>query len=116
MPGYVVSIVGDLGAGKTAFTKGIAKGLGIEEHITSPTFTIVNEYEGGRLNLYHFDVYRIEDADELYEIGFSEYLYAGGVCVIEWADRIRSALPENTLYVTINKCDTDTEREIIISK
>lgn len=84
--GEFIAMYGDLGAGKTAFVQGLAKALGINSHITSPTFTIVNEYEG-RLPLYHFDVYRIADPDEMYEIGYDEYIYSDGVCVVEWADR-----------------------------
>lgn len=98
----VIALIGDLGVGKTAFAKGFAAGLGIDEPITSPTFTIVCEYEG-RLPLYHFDVYRIEDAEELFEIGFEEYLYGDGVCLIEWADKILEDIPSETLLVRISK-------------
>lgn len=100
--GDVLCMYGDLGAGKTAFVQGLAKGLGIEEPITSPTFTIVNEYEG-RLPLYHFDVYRIADSDEMYEVGFDEYVYGEGVSVIEWCELIEDILPEKRYNITIKK-------------
>ena len=115
-PGDVYGLVGDLGAGKTALAKGIAKGLGIEEHITSPTFTLVCEYESGRLPLYHFDVYRIDDPEELFEIGFDEYLYKNGVCLIEWADMIRDELPENTIVISIERTGAEDERKIRIQE
>lgn len=100
--GDVLCMYGDLGAGKTAFVQGLAKGLGIDEHITSPTFTIVNEYEG-TLPLYHFDVYRIADSDEMYEVGFDEYVYGEGVSVIEWCELIEDILPEKRYNITITK-------------
>lgn len=100
--GDVVCLYGDLGAGKTAFVQGLAKGLGIHEHITSPTFTIVNEYYG-RLPLYHFDVYRIADPDEMYEIGYEEYVYGDGVSVIEWPQLIDEILPDKRYDITISK-------------
>ena len=100
--GDIYCLNGDLGVGKTVFTKGFALGLNINEHITSPTFTIVNEYEG-RLKLYHFDVYRIEDEDEMYEIGLDEYLFGDGVCLIEWADIIKGLLPDNAVQISISK-------------
>lgn len=100
--GDIFCLDGDLGVGKTVFTKGFAEGLGISEHITSPTFTIVNEYNG-RLPLYHFDVYRIGDPDEMYDIGYEEYFYGDGVCLIEWAKLIEELLPENITYITIEK-------------
>ena len=93
-PGMVISLTGDLGVGKTVFTQGLAKGLGIEEPVNSPTFTIVQVYEEGRLPLYHFDVYRIGDIEEMDEIGYEDYFYGEGVCLIEWADLIREILPE----------------------
>jgi len=101
----VVCLSGDLGAGKTAFVKGLAKGLGITEQITSPTFTIVNEYQG-TFTLYHFDVYRVNDIDELCEIGFEEYIYSQGICVIEWAELISPLLPDNKLWVEIKRDDS----------
>ncbi|GFR36199.1 tRNA (adenosine(37)-N6)-threonylcarbamoyltransferase complex ATPase subunit type 1 TsaE [Thermobrachium celere] len=110
--GDVISLNGDLGAGKTHLTKGIAAGLGVEDYITSPTFTIVNEYMG-RLPLYHFDVYRIDDIYEMYEIGFEEYLYGDGVCVVEWGDMVEELLPKNKIYIYIKKLD-DNVREVQI--
>lgn len=100
--GEFIAMYGDLGAGKTAFVQGLAKALGINNHITSPTFTIVNEYEG-RLPLYHFDVYRIADPDEMYEIGYDEYVYSDGVCVVEWAELIEDLFPDKYYKITILK-------------
>lgn len=100
--GDIFCLCGDLGVGKTVFTKGFAKGLGIDEHITSPTFTIVNEYMG-RLPFYHFDVYRIADPDEMYDIGFDEYIFGEGVCLIEWANIIEELIPENAKWINISK-------------
>lgn len=113
----VVCMYGDLGAGKTAFVQGMAKGLDITEPITSPTFTIVNEYEGS-MPLYHFDVYRIADSDEMYEIGYEEYVYGDGICVIEWAELIEDILPDERYSVTILKAlaNGDDYRKIIIEK
>jgi len=102
-PGMVISLTGDLGVGKTVFTQGLAKGLGIEEPVNSPTFTIVQVYEEGRLPLYHFDVYRIGDIEEMDEIGYEDYFYGEGVCLIEWADLIREILPEQMCRVTIEE-------------
>lgn len=100
--GQIYCLSGDLGVGKTVFTKGFAKGLGITEHVTSPTFAIVNEYEG-RLPLYHFDVYRIGDIEEMDEVGFEEYVMGDGVSLIEWANLIEEILPENRTEVIIEK-------------
>ena len=100
-PGDVVAYRGGLGMGKTAFTRGLARGLGYSGRVTSPTFTIVNEYEGGRLPLFHFDMYRLEDADSLFDIGWEDYLDRGGVCAVEWSERVEEALPEDTVWVTI---------------
>ena len=113
--GSVVCMYGDLGAGKTAFVQGMAEALGIDEPVTSPTFTIVNEYEG-IMPLYHFDVYRIGDSSEMFEIGFDEYIYGNGICVIEWAELIEDILPEDRINVTINKDleKGDDYRKIII--
>ena len=102
-PGTVLCLTGDLGVGKTVFTAGFADGLGIREPICSPTFTIVQVYEEGRLPLYHFDVYRIDDPDEMFEIGFDEYAGSDGVCLIEWGEKIQDILPENTTYIEIRK-------------
>ena len=102
-PGEVYALVGDLGTGKTAFSGGFAKGLGITEPVTSPTFTIVMEYNEGRLPLYHFDVYRLADESELDEIGFFEYIDGEGVSLIEWADLIRDLLPEGPVMISIAK-------------
>lgn len=110
VPGQVVALIGDLGTGKTTLTKYIAEGLGINETITSPTFNIVKEYRSGRLPLFHFDVYRITDPDEMFEIGADEYFFGSGVCVIEWADQIKEILPENTLYIYIEYGQQTGER------
>ena len=101
--GDIICLTGDLGTGKTHITKGIAKGLGIDDHITSPTFTIVNEYDSGRLKLYHFDVYRVSDPDEIYAIGFDDYIFSDGVSVIEWANYIEDILPNEYLHIHIEK-------------
>ncbi len=103
IPGQVFTLTGDLGVGKTVFTQGLAKGLGIEETVNSPTFTIVQEYDGGRLPFYHFDVYRIGDAEEMEEIGFDDYILGDGVSLIEWADLIREILPEKRTEILIEK-------------
>lgn len=114
-PGAVVAYRGDLGMGKTAFTRGLARGLGYEGRVTSPTFTIVNEYEGGGLPLFHFDMYRLEDAGDLFDIGWEDYLNRGGVCAVEWSERIAGALPPETIKVTISRCPgNDDWRKITI--
>ena len=102
-PGEVYALIGDLGAGKTVFTKGFAQGLGIEEPVNSPTFTILQIYEEGRIPLYHFDVYRIEEPEEMEEVGFDEYIDGDGVCLIEWAGRIGDLLPPEVIVVRIEK-------------
>lgn len=102
-PGDIICLTGDLGTGKTHITKGIAQGLDIQEHITSPTFTIVNEYDSGRLKLYHFDVYRVSDPDEIYAIGFDDYIFSNGVSIIEWANYIEEILPSEYLHILIEK-------------
>ncbi|WP_291257538.1 tRNA (adenosine(37)-N6)-threonylcarbamoyltransferase complex ATPase subunit type 1 TsaE [Flavonifractor sp.] len=114
-PGAVVAFTGDLGAGKTAFTRGLARGLGIPDRITSPTFTIVNEYEGGRLPLFHFDMYRLGSADELFDIGWEDYLCRGGVCAVEWSENIADALEEDAVRVDIRRGASDQERVITIA-
>jgi tRNA threonylcarbamoyladenosine biosynthesis protein TsaE len=101
--GDIICLTGDLGTGKTHITKGIAKGLNITDNITSPTFTIVNEYEGGRLKLNHFDVYRVSDPDEIYAIGFDDYIFSDAVSIIEWANYIEEILPEGLLHIKIQK-------------
>lgn len=101
--GMVFTLLGDLGVGKTVFSKGLAAGLGITEQVSSPTFTILQIYEEGRLPLYHFDVYRIGDISEMDEIGYEDYFYGEGVCLVEWADLIEEILPENHIRITISK-------------
>lgn len=103
VPGQVITLTGDLGTGKTVFVQGLARGLGIDDYINSPTFTIVQIYESGRLPLYHFDVYRIEDESEMYETGLDDYMYGDGVCVIEWAEMISGLLPEKRTDILIEK-------------
>ena len=101
--GQVYALIGDLGVGKTVFTKGLAFGLGVEEPVSSPTFTIVQSYEEGRLPFYHFDVYRIGDAEKMDEIGYEDYIYGDGVSLIEWADLIEEILPEHYTEIRIEK-------------
>lgn len=115
-PGDVLALSGDLGTGKTVFAQGFAKGLGIRDLINSPTFTIQEIHEGGRLPFYHYDVYRIEDIDEMEEIGYEEFFYGEGVCLIEWAEMIEEILPDNTRFITIRKNPAmgDDYREIEI--
>ena len=108
-PGTVLAYRGDLGAGKTAFTRGLARGLEIPDRVTSPTFTIVNEYEGGRLPLFHFDMYRLGSSDELFDIGWEDYLERGGVCAVEWSENVEDAL-EGAVNVTIEKLGEDARR------
>ena len=114
-PGAVVAFTGDLGAGKTAFTRGLARGLGIPDRITSPTFTIVNEYEGGRLPLFHFDMYRLGSADELFDIGWEDYLARGGICAVEWSENIAGALEDGCIRVDIRRGDWDGQRRITVT-
>ena len=122
-PGTVYTLVGDLGVGKTVLTQGLAEGLGITEAVNSPTFTIVQIYEGGRMPFYHFDVYRIGDVEEMYDIGIDEYLFGDGVCLIEWPSRIEEVLPDTCENIWIEKdlekgfdyrritCDKEGDRE-----
>ena len=107
LPGDVIALRGGLGAGKTAFTRGLARGLGIEDPVTSPTYTIVNEYPQGRLPLFHFDMYRLRDAEELFDLGWEDYLDRGGVCAVEWSENVWEAL-EDPITVTIRK-DPESE-------
>jgi tRNA threonylcarbamoyladenosine biosynthesis protein TsaE len=111
-PGTVLSLVGDLGAGKTEFVKGLAVGLGIEGEVTSPTFTILHEYKGGRVTLFHMDFYRLNEEWELDEIGFDEYLEAGGICAIEWGEKFAHRLPPGLIRVFFSFCGGD-QREIV---
>ncbi|MGN1320556.1 MAG: tRNA (adenosine(37)-N6)-threonylcarbamoyltransferase complex ATPase subunit type 1 TsaE [Acutalibacteraceae bacterium] len=112
--GEVVAFYGDLGLGKTCFVKGLAEGLGYTGDVSSPTFAIINEYLGGRLNLYHFDMYRVTGWDDLYSTGYFEYMEAGGVLAIEWSENIENALPEDVIKVTIKRID-ENSREIKIT-
>ncbi len=114
-PGSVVCLRGDLGVGKTIFSKGLCHALGVTEQVSSPTFTIVNEYDGASLPIYHFDLYRIEDSDELYEIGFTEFLDAGGISIIEWPERGEDILPKNRIEVRIERAGEDS-RNITIEE
>ena len=113
-PGAVIAYTGDLGAGKTAFTRGLARGLGIPDRVTSPTFTIVNEYEGGALPLFHFDMYRLRDADDLFDIGWEDFLRRGGVCAVEWSETIQEALEPDTIYVDIRRGAETNQRILTI--
>ena len=111
--GTVIAMKGDLGAGKTCFTRGFAKGMGFEGDVNSPTFAIVNEYLGGRLPVYHFDMYRITGWEDLYTTGYFEYMESGGVLIIEWSENIEQALPEDVVTITIEKC-SEQERKITV--
>ena len=102
-PGQIYTLTGDLGVGKTVFTQGVAAGLGITEPVNSPTFTIIQEYEDGRLPFYHFDVYRIEEPEEMEEIGYEEYFYGQGVCLVEWASLVEEIIPPEAVWITIEK-------------
>ena len=113
-PGTVIAFTGDLGAGKTAFTRGLARGMGIAQRVTSPTFTIVNEYEGGRLPLFHFDMYRLEDADELFDIGWEDYLGRGGVCAVEWSEKVSDALA-GCIAIDIRRGEGANDRIITVT-
>ena len=114
-PGAVIAYRGDLGAGKTVFSKGLCKALGVTEHVSSPTFCLVNEYEGERFPIYHFDLYRIEDPDELYEIGFSEFTEGAGIAIIEWPQRAEEMLPKSRIEVSIDR-DGDDRRKVTVKE
>ena len=116
--GDVLCLDGDLGVGKTVFTKGVAAGLGIKDDVSSPTFTLIQEYYGGRLPLYHFDVYRIDGPWDMDDLGYEEYFYGEGVCLVEWGSMIKELFPENTIYVRIEKdLEKDFDyRKITVSK
>ena len=107
--GTVIAYRGDLGAGKTAFTRGLARGLGCTDIVTSPTYTIVNEYTGGRLPLFHFDMYRLASSDDLWDIGWEDYLDRNGICAVEWSENVDDAM-EDALYITIEKLGEETRR------
>lgn len=113
-PGTVVAYRGGLGMGKTAFTRGLARGLGCAGRVTSPTFTIVNEYDG-TTSLFHFDMYRLGSSDELFDIGWEDYLTRGGVCAVEWSERVDDAMPADTLWVDIARGTDESDRIITIS-
>ena len=113
-PGAVVAFTGDLGAGKTAFVRGLARGLDVRDRVTSPTFTIVNEYEGGRLPLFHFDLYRLGSADELFDIGWEDYLARGGVCAVEWSERMEELLEPGTIRVDLRRGEDEGRRVITV--
>lgn len=107
--GDILCLNGDLGAGKTTMTKSIGIGLDVEEYITSPTFALINQYRG-RIPVYHFDVYRLENADELYDLGFDEYFFGNGVCIIEWAEKINKMIPKEKIVINIQKGNNENER------
>ena len=108
-PGTVIAYRGDLGAGKTAFTRGLARGLGITDPVTSPTYTIVNEYLGGKMPLFHFDMYRLASSDDLFDIGWEDYLERGGICAVEWSENVADAM-EDALFITIEKTGEESRR------
>ena len=109
LPGTVIAFLGDLGAGKTAFTRGLARGLGAADRVTSPTYTIVNEYLGGKMPLFHFDMYRLGSSDELFDIGWEDYLERGGICAVEWSENVSDAM-EGALTVRIEKTGENSRR------
>lgn len=113
--GDVIAYRGPMGAGKTAFTRGLARGLGLDDHVSSPTFALVHQYGSGANALYHFDMYRVESFDDLYSTGFFDYMDFGGILAIEWSENIEAALPPETIYITLNKDPEDVDkREIVI--
>jgi len=109
-PGDIVALIGDIGTGKTTLTKSIAEGLGITEMITSPTFAIVQEYMSGRIPLYHFDVYRLNSEEEMYELGYEEYFFGKGVCIVEWADKILELIPQDSIIIRIEYGTNEEQR------
>lgn len=111
-PGCIIAYKGDLGAGKTAFTRGLARGLGVNEPVTSPTYTIVNEYLTGRIPLFHFDMYRLESSDDLFDIGWEDYMMRGGICAVEWSENVEDAMA-GAIFVSICRL-SDVERQITI--
>ena len=113
-PGTVVCLFGEMGVGKTVFTNGLCRAMGVSDYVSSPTFTVVNEYDGDGFPIYHFDMYRIEDEDELLEIGFEEYLISGGICIIEWPENVINSLPQKRIDIEILRGDEFSERTIII--
>ena len=114
-PGTILAYRGDLGAGKTAFTRGLARGLGFREQVTSPTYTIVNEYLGGFMPLFHFDMYRLHSSDDLFDIGWDDYLERGGICAVEWSELVTDALPAGTIFVRFKRSsENDSWRTITI--
>ena len=114
-PGDVIALRGGLGAGKTAFTRGLARGLGIEDPVTSPTYTIVNEYPQGRLPLFHFDMYRLRDAEELFDLGWEDYLDRGGICAVEWSENVWEALEDPIVVAILRDAADDSIRHIAIT-
>ena len=114
LPGDIIAYYGDLGAGKTAFTRGLAAGLGVTEQVTSPTYTIVNEYLSGRMPLFHFDMYRLDSADDLFDIGWEDYLARGGVCAVEWSENVADALERDTVRVDIRRGGEESRRVISV--
>jgi tRNA threonylcarbamoyladenosine biosynthesis protein TsaE len=114
-PGAVIALIGDLGAGKTTLSKSIAEGLGVRERVTSPTFTIICEYGSGRLPLYHFDVYRLDDPEEMENLGYEEYFYGDGVTIVEWADKVEALLPKTAIRIRIDY-NTDPETRTLSVK
>ena len=114
-PGTVIAFTGDLGAGKTALISGLAEGLGVTDRVTSPTFTIVNEYEGGRLPLFHFDLYRLGSSEELYDIGWDDYLVRGGVCAVEWSENAPEAMEEGARLIRVDMVRGDGDEARIIT-
>ena len=115
LPGDIIAYYGDLGAGKTAFTRGLAAGLGVTEQVTSPTYTIVNEYLSGRMPLFHFDMYRLDSSDALFDIGWEDYLERGGICIVEWSENVADAMPADAVTVTIERGSGNDERIITVT-